>query len=341
MNQTLAPNASRSQRKEEPPVGGQLGRLQSPSTLAPAAFTATALAGTHVAKGAIIITEANIPAHQALGNQYPGALFATAQYNDGTTVINYTYGGVFIGRNDALGVSYFALPAHGLSSPFQSLTSVGFGTSISNPSGILPNVNRVYRGNFDPAAPNMTPTDLEIYSTTFHADNSMIRPIASSSPAQGDLLTVVSYGRVSTSAGRLPIYDGLRLGWNTTVQNGGALDVNDAYYTGTYFSSSSGISLNGGGNPRDSGAPAFNQAGEFVGMVSSSTAAANGGITAYTGDPRTTFLTDAAASGYNPLFSPYSGITPIPEPGSTSLMACVGLAALGIYRMTTRKSRSK
>ena len=329
MRQSIVPASPSQSHNKNKTAGGILGNLKVPLLLRnKVAPTVAALAaGMQMLKAGALIAENQIPGAQALGNEFPGALFANAQYNDGTTVINYSFSGGFIGINDILALSYFVLPGHDTQGPHVSITSVGYGPSIANPTGYLPNVNLVYAGNVDLTNPSMTAGDISIYSTTFRPPNSWIHPIASSSPVQGDLLTAVSYGRVSTpSTGRLPQYDGLRLGWNATALNGSSLNVNDAYYGGMLFGSSSGISLNGGGNNGDSGAFVYNQNGKIVGPVAS-------GNPSYTADPKATYFADYSTSEFNSQFSQYSGIIPaVPEPTNIASIAGICLAVFAALK---------
>jgi hypothetical protein len=100
----------------------------------------------------------------------------------------------------------------------------------------------------------------------------------------------------------------------------------------TFFSTSSGVYLNGAPNPGDSGAPLYEN-GQLVGMIV-------GGLGSYTDTIRTGQFADfTLLGGYREQILPYSGISTVPEPASSARTVAIGLAALAAMRRWMLKNK--
>jgi hypothetical protein len=301
------------------------------SRLAPY-MTAAGLAVQMTAKGGVILTPSDLASYQALGASLPGALWISAQYNDGNTVVNYHLSGFVIGKTPY--ETFFCVPAHGVGYQFQSITSAGYGANYNSPDGILANISLAYAGAFNPSAPNGNAGDIRVYRSTTVVPDSMVPRLAEAgSLGSGDLVTSGGHGIVSSPSTGIITGGGATLtGWNATVLNGVPLSMDGSSHRSTFFSTSSGVYLNGAPNPGDSGAPLYEN-GQLVGMIV-------GGLGSYTDTIRTGQFADfTLLGGYREQILPYSGISTVPEPASSARTVAIGLAALAAMRRWMLKNK--
>jgi hypothetical protein len=228
--------------------------------------------------GAVLMPNGSDDAeYRALGSLYQGKLLSFKVLVPGVGTGERNASAVYLNSGYAL------TAAHNVADLLQFNPSyeVGTGDNFKTNRGTIVEVSDVtihpsYVGGFPK---NYIDLAILRFAEPFSGEAAAIGSVA-----VGDIVTSVGFGVAGTpDTGLDSPRDGYSRGWVSAVDDFFAVDVSDAFYFNTFFGSSSGVSLNGRGASGDSGGPAFDLAGNLVGITiaGSPTSASTVGLTYY------------------------------------------------------------
>ena len=215
--------------------------------------------------------------YRTLGSQYQGRLLSLKILVPGIGTGERNGSAVYLNSKYAL------TAAHNVADllQFNPTYKIGTGENYKTDPGTVVEVSGVtihpsYVGGFPK---NYIDLAILHFAEPLDGESASIKSVA-----VGDIITSVGFGAAGTPATGLDLpRDGFSRGWVSAVDDFFAVDVSDTYYFNTFFGSSSGVSLNGRGASGDSGGPAFDLAGNLVGITvaGSPTSASTVGLTYY------------------------------------------------------------
>jgi hypothetical protein len=301
----------------------------------PAAAVAVMGLTAKLASGAEILNPSDLPASYNLGANTPGIVYFLGAYNENGSIVNYNWTGVVIGEQVSPQANvlqtFIATPMHPFASlPGESVIGAGTGNYITQNGATLANLTPVYESPlFNANNPWGNAGDVSVWSTTTALSPSSIRAFASPGSLQiGGTVTIAGYGGPSTPNGILsPTGNPMAFDAYISSSVSGNVEAGGDFFSGL-MDPGLDVSMNGAGNPGESGAIALNQSGQILGDVVSSTGA-------LTDLDRATDIENWSMPDFSSQLAPYEGIQTVPEPGAISNLATATVAGL----LTRRRRR--